>query len=80
MAITLAGLLGSAYAADNFAEPLVKWLVGLGIGISESTLNSICVFVITLILSYFSIVFGELVPKRLAMKNAEKWRSACPVY
>ncbi len=72
VAITLAGLLGSAYAADNFAEPLVKWLVGLGIGISESTLNSICVFVITLILSYFSIVFGELVPKRLAMKNAEK--------
>lgn len=72
VAITLAGLLGSAYAADNFAEPLVKWLVGLGVGISESTLNSICVFVITLILSYFSIVFGELVPKRLAMKNAEK--------
>ncbi len=72
VAITLAGLLGSAYAADNFAEPLVKWLVGLGIGISESTLNSICVFVITLIVSYFSIVFGELVPKRLAMKNAEK--------
>ena len=72
MAITLAGLLGSAYAADNFADPLVKWLVGLGVGISESTLNSICVFVITLILSYFSIVFGELVPKRLAMKNAEK--------
>ena len=72
VAITLAGLLGSAYAADNFAEPLVKWLVGLGIGISESTLNSICVCVITLSLSYFSIVFGELVPKRLAMKNAEK--------
>ena len=71
VAITLAGLLGSAYAADNFADPLVKWLVGLGVGISESTLNSICVFVITLILSYFSIVFGELVPKRLAMKNAE---------
>lgn len=72
VAITLAGLLGSAYAADNFADPLVKWLIGLGIGIAEGTLKSICVFVITLILSYFSIVFGELVPKRLAMKNAEK--------
>lgn len=72
VAITLAGLLGSAYAADNFAEPLVKWLVGLGVGVSEGTLKSVCVFVITLILSYFSIVFGELVPKRLAMKNAEK--------
>lgn len=72
VAITLAGLLGSAYAADNFADPLVKWLIGLGIGVPEGTLKSICVFVITLILSYFSIVFGELVPKRLAMRNAEK--------
>lgn len=72
VAITLAGLLGSAYAADNFADPLVKWLIGLGVQIPEGTLNSVCVFVITLILSFFSIVFGELVPKRLAMKNAEK--------
>ena len=72
VAITLAGLLGSAYAADNFAEPIVNWLVELGVQLSPDTLNSICVFVITLILSYFSIVFGELIPKRLAMRNAEK--------
>ena len=72
VAITLAGLLGSAYAADNFAGPLVEWIVSWGVKIPADTLNSICVFVITLILSYFSIVFGELVPKRLAMRNAEK--------
>lgn len=72
VAITLAGLLGSAYAADNFAGPLVEWIVSWGVTIPADTLNSICVFVITLILSYFSIVFGELVPKRLAMRNAEK--------
>lgn len=72
VAITLAGLLGSAYAADNFAEPLVGWLVSLGIPVPAATLKDICVFVITLVLSFFSIVFGELVPKRVAMKNADK--------
>lgn len=72
VAITLAGLLGSAFAADNFAEPLTNWLVGLGVPIPADTLNTICVVLITLVLSYFNIVFGELVPKRIAMKNAEK--------
>lgn len=72
VAITLAGLLGSAFAADNFAEPLTAWLVSLGVPIPADTLNVICVILITLVLSYFNIVFGELVPKRLAMRNAEK--------
>ena len=72
VAITLAGLLGSAYAASNFAEPLVDWLLRIGVAIPAATLESICVFVITLLLSFFSIVLGELVPKRLALKNPEK--------
>lgn len=72
VAITLAGLLGSAYAADNFAQPLVKLLLPLRIPLSEEALNNICVLVITVILSFFSIVFGELVPKRVAMKHPEK--------
>ena len=72
VAITLAGLLGSAYAAGSFAEPIVGWLTGLGVTIPADTLHAICVFLITLILSYFSIVFGELIPKRLAIKNPEK--------
>jgi putative hemolysin len=72
VAITLAGLLGSAYAADNFAEPLVGLLLSLGITLSAETLKTICVFLITTLLSFFSIVFGELVPKRVAMKHAEK--------
>ena len=72
VAITLAALLGSAYAADSFAEPLVAWLQSVGLnGIPTATLQSICVLVITLCLSYFSIVCGELVPKRVAMKYAE---------
>ena len=70
--ITLAGFLGSAFAADNFSDYLVRWLVNLGVNTPIATLNSISVIVITLILSYFTLVFGELVPKRVAMKNAEK--------
>lgn len=71
VAITLAGFLGSAFAADNFSDRIVSWLVGLGVKIPEKTLNTISVIVITLILSYFTLVFGELVPKRIAMKKSE---------
>lgn len=71
VAITLAGLLGSAFAAESFAGPLVEVLAGTGIGIPEKVLKSASVFLITLILAYFNLVFGELVPKRIAMKKAE---------
>lgn len=70
--ITLAGFFGSAFAADNFASKLTNGLLKLGINIPVSTLNTISVIIITLVLSYFTLVFGELVPKRVAMKNAEK--------
>ncbi len=72
VAITLAGFLGSAFAAENFSGPLVSLIQKTGIPVSAEILDSVCVLLITVILSYFSIVFGELVPKRLAMKNAEK--------
>lgn len=72
VAITLAGMLGGAFAADNFAGPLVDLLVGIGVPIPRGVLNSIAVVLITLILTYFSLVFGELVPKRLAMKKTEE--------
>lgn len=69
--ITLAGFLGSAFAADNFSDRIVNWLVNIGVKIPAATLNTISVIVITLILSYFTLVLGELVPKRIAMRNAE---------
>lgn len=72
VAITLAGLLGSAFAAENFAGELAQFLKNSGVDTSLSFLRSLCVFIITLILAYFNLVFGELVPKRVAMKNAEK--------
>ena len=71
IAITLSGFLGSAFAADNFSEPLVEWLIGLGVGIPRATLDTLAIIVITLILSYFTLIFGELVPKRIAMKKAD---------
>ena len=69
--ITLAGFLSSAFAADAFASelaPKLNELINLGI----PTWKTISILIITIILSYFSLVFGELVPKRIAMKNPEK--------
>ena len=70
--ITLAGFLGSAFAAKNFSDKLVNWLVNIGVSIKVSTLEIITVIIITLILSYITLVLGELVPKRLAMRKAEQ--------
>ena len=72
VAITLSGFLGSAFAAENFSDPLVDWVLSLGVAIPRATLDTIAVVLITLILSYFTLVFGELVPKRVAMKKSEQ--------
>ena len=71
--ITLAGFLASAFAASNFAARLSALLRGWGLTLlSPGALYSVCVVLITLILSYFTLIFGELVPKRIAMKSPEK--------
>lgn len=72
VAITLAGLLSSAFAADKFAQPIVKAIMETGTSVSESLVSNITVILITVILAYFNLVFGELVPKRIAMKKAEQ--------
>lgn len=69
--ITLAGFLNSAFAADYFAEPLVDVFVRLGVPVPVSVLSSVSVIIITVVLSYFNLVFGELVPKRIAMKKSD---------
>ena len=71
VAITLSGFLGSAFAAENFSDVLVDWIISLGVSVSRTTLESIAVVVITLILSYFTLIFGELVPKRVAQRKSE---------
>lgn len=70
--ITLAGFLASAFAAENFADPLVNLIKATQAPIPENVLKTVSVIIITLILSYFTLVLGELVPKRLAMKKAEQ--------
>ena len=70
--ITLSGFLGSAFAAENFSGRFVSVLVDAGVQIPEKTLDAIAVVLITLLLSYITLIFGELVPKRLAMHNSEK--------
>ncbi len=80
--ITLAGFLGSAFAAEGFSDPLVHWLYDdLGFTtFSLGTLNTLAVIVITIILSYFTLVFGELVPKRIAMqKSYEVAKLSCGI-
>ena len=69
--ITLAGFLASASASETFAEPLVAALTALGTPVPVGIIKSVIVFLITVILSYFTLVLGELVPKRLAMQKAE---------
>ena len=70
--ITLAGFLSSAFASDTFAEKLAPMLYKLMPFINLGIWKSISIIIITIILSFFTLVFGELVPKRLAMKNYEK--------
>ena len=70
--VTLAGFLTSASASSSFAAGLTEKLVALGTPISAKVINGISVVLITVIMSYFSLVFGELAPKRMAMQKPEK--------
>ncbi len=69
--VTLAGFLSSASAATSFAEMLTGAITKLT-GVSENIISPVSVVVITLIISYFSLVFGELAPKRIGMQVPEK--------
>ena len=80
--ITLAGFLGSAFAADNFASKIVRYLVDEVqlTAIPENVLNTLAVVLITIILSYFTLIFGELVPKRVAMQKSDQVaRAVCGI-
>ena len=70
--ITLAGFLSSAFASEAFAKDLAEILNGWIPSISFNAWNSISIVLITIVLSYFTLIFGELVPKRIAMKYSEK--------
>lgn len=69
--ITLAGFLGSAFAAENFSDLLTDWIYnGLSFqAVPISVIDTVSVIIITIILSYFTLILGELVPKRIAMQK-----------
>ncbi len=70
--ITLAGFLSSAFASNAFADDLAPVLANTFTFFSFEVWQNISIIIITLILSYFTLIFGELVPKRIAMKYSEK--------
>ena len=67
VAITLSGFLASASAATSFSAPLDILMTKLGIPYGET----IAIIIVTVVLSFFTLVFGELVPKRIALQKAE---------
>lgn len=69
--ITLVNLLGSAFAAENFSDRLVQVFIDMGIGLPVKVLDTLSVIILTLILTYFTVTLGELVPKRIGMKKSE---------
>ncbi len=73
ISITLAGFLGAAFSADVLSEHLVAWLQNIGCPGSQALLNSLAVILITIIISFFTLIFGELVPKRIAQQKSEAW-------
>ncbi|MBR2821442.1 MAG: HlyC/CorC family transporter [Clostridiales bacterium] len=71
--VTLAGFLSSAFAANSFASRLALWADPASV---HPWMESVWTVVITIVLSYFSLVLGELVPKRIAQNMPEKWAFA----
>ncbi len=76
ISITLAGFLGAAFSADVLSEHLVDWLQSLGCPGSKALLNTLSVIFITIVISFFTLIFGELVPKRIAQQKSEGWSRA----
>jgi putative hemolysin len=69
--ITLVGFGASATAAVTLAQPLAKWLQGLGLSWVSNISGGLSIFLVTVVISYFTLVFGELAPKRLGLQRAE---------
>ena len=73
VAITLSGFLGAAFGTENFSGYLTDFLLGLGLGLPAGAVTVFSMVVVTVIISFFSIAFGEMVPKRIAMQKPYLW-------
>lgn len=72
--ITIAGLLNGAVASDAFAEKIVSLFENAGTpAVYLGAIEALAMIAVTLVLTYFTIVFGELVPKRIGMQKSEKF-------
>lgn len=69
--VTLSGLLASALASESFADRITTLVVSMNVPVDRALIKVISIVLITIILSYLTLVFGELIPKRLAMQNPE---------
>ena len=68
--VTVSGFLSAALGADQLGDYVIPWLESQGISNTWST--TISLLGVTLVIAYFSLVFGELVPKRVALFRAEE--------
>src|SRR5512144_2376438 len=71
--LTFIGFLASAYAAVNLTVSLAKAFEGTGISFLVSSGEALALIIVTLLLSLYTIVFGELVPKSLALAHTERF-------
>src|SRR3712207_8227727 len=67
--VTLAGFFSAAFGASTLSQPLAEWLVGLGM--RTGVAYPLAFVLVTILISYLSLVVGELTPKRLALQRAE---------
>lgn len=70
--ITFVGFLAAAVGAVSLAKPVEAWLIGIGMPLLARLAPGLAVFAVTLVISYVTLVFGELVPKRLGLQRAER--------
>ena len=67
--VTLAGFFSAAFGASTLSEPLARWLAGRGLSVGLA--DTVALVLVTIAISYLSLVVGELTPKRLALQRAE---------
>lgn len=70
--VTMAGFLQSAFAAEYLAQPMTAALLKAGVEAPQNVLKIVCMIIVTVLLSYISLLFGELVPRKIGMKNADE--------
>ena len=72
MGITLVGFGAAAIAASSFAAPIASWMIGFGIDWLSAIAPGCSLVITTVLVTYVTLIIGELVPKRLALSNAER--------